>query len=1049
MIQMEDVIVAIMVDERPSLHGEALLWDKLKEYLSGQSIVYNNREINGRELDVCVLLENYGILVIETKGWRSDSIAVHGVDQIIIEGYASPQRSPKKQARAYRFALLNKIKEKYNLSPLVFDMVCYPFISKAEYLEKRLDIISEEQLTIFKDDLDQAPKFLAKIQAAYQAVKNCPHTPLTQDLILKLRQDWEPHYTPALNVEKAPAAKPYSVLSIFPRPLDSAAAQKIVNSYFQGTKQTVFVSDTESFTTLIHTFDRSFLEHNMQPLGNQLAVGYDKPLSCDSSSFSAFCIEIELCPKLRSICTEETIIVEGALQENQVSLLKQLSEITPFNFEQYQVEHASPERNVLVEAGAGTGKTYSMVSRVAFLCNKGEHAISNVAEEIGMVTFTNDAAHNMKVRLKQMFTNYYVLTGNPRFLKFVEDTDRAHISTIHSFALDLLRKESLYTGLGIDFRITSNAYLRNQIYDIRISEFLEKKEADDPNFANSIPVPVYDLKRKAIALADRLLAKSIDLDKISRSDLGVSIENNIPCFSEIIEHVIIPSEHEYFERLHQINHLDLKESLIRLNQVLHQRTSKFHDLRLQYLFIDEFQDTDDVQIEAFQLLQKAIDTHCFFFVVGDLKQSIYRFRGAKLSAFEKLKSGCLYDWEYYHLSLNYRTDARLLDLFDNIFSSMGSKNYLPYSAEDRLKSRVNTGMNDDELLKAIPCHAKDEGVFLNTFVNVLSAEREKLAELMQQKALKDIKLSGADRTIAILVRSNWQVDKLVDAAKKKGFHIDTKTGGDLFQLPSTIDLYKLVCALVNSSNPLNLVSFIESNYTDLKLDYHLYHGLEFADVLCDLRRILDLFFMNKMEMTWQQIIAMAYAEPALVVLKHLYDALEPWKNLGDSNHSQRHYMANYDYLLERIIKYARADSLTLSQIAEYLRINIVTGKKQLSRNDSLDNGGIKMICTTVHKSKGLEYGTVILPYTDEEIDNIRRIKIDANYMQSGLAYTVQFDNKIRETNSHYRFDDEITEQISEESRILYVALTRAIRSCVWIKNLDRQPNTSWSTLLEG
>ena len=202
-------------------------------------------------------------------------------------------------------------------------------------------------------------------------------------------------------------------------------------------------------------------------------------------------------------------------------------------------------------------------------------------------------------------------------------------------------------------------------------------------------------------------------------------------------------------------------------------------------------------------------------------------------------------------------------------------------------------------------------------------------------------------------------------------------------------------------------------------------------------------------MTWQRIIAMAYAEPALVVLKHLYDALQPWKNFGDSNQGQRHYMANYDYLLERIIKYTRADSLTLSQIAEYLRINIVTGQKQLSRNDNCDDGGIKMICTTVHKSKGLEYGTVILPYTDEEIDNICKIKIDANYMQSGLAYTVQFDNKIRETNSHYYFEDEITEQISEESRILYVALTRAIRSCVWIKNLDRQPNISWSTLLEG
>ena len=160
-------------------------------------------------------------------------------------------------------------------------------------------------------------------------------------------------------------------------------------------------------------------------------------------------------------------------------------------------------------------------------------------------------------------------------------------------------------------------------------------------------------------------------------------------------------------------------------------------------------------------------------------------------------------------------------------------------------------------------------------------------------------------------------------------------------------------------------------------------------------------------------------------------------------------MVNYDYLLERIITYARVDSLTLSQVLEFLRINIITGQEQLSRNDDVDDSGIRMICTTVHKSKGLEYGTVILPYTDEEIDNPRKIKIDANYMNSNLSYTVLFENKIRETNSNYDFTEEIDEQIAEESRILYVALTRAIHSCVWIKNLDSQPRVSWSTLLEA
>ena len=57
-------------------------------------------------------------------------------------------------------------------------------------------------------------------------------------------------------------------------------------------------------------------------------------------------------------------------------------------------------------------------------------------------------------------------------------------------------------------------------------------------------------------------------------------------------------------------------------------------------------------------------------------------------------------------------------------------------------------------------------------------------------------------------------------------------------------------------------------------------------------------------------------------------------------------------------------------------------------------------------------------------------------------------NKIREKNTNYDVFSEKLEQISEESRILYVALTRAIRNCVWIKNLDSDSNISWETLLE-
>lgn len=137
--------MAKMIDQKPSYHGEAKVWDSLSTYLPNNIVVYNNREINGREFDYCLFIENIGVLIIEVKGWLKDKINVLGVDNIVVEGYDKPQRSPKKQARAYRFALLNKIADKYNVSPLIFDMVCYPFISKAEYLAAHLDIVSEEQ----------------------------------------------------------------------------------------------------------------------------------------------------------------------------------------------------------------------------------------------------------------------------------------------------------------------------------------------------------------------------------------------------------------------------------------------------------------------------------------------------------------------------------------------------------------------------------------------------------------------------------------------------------------------------------------------------------------------------------------------------------------------------------------------------------------------------------------------------------------------------------------------------------------------------------------
>lgn len=205
--------MAKMIDEKPSFKGEGKVWDKLNEYLPSDMVVYNQREINGREYDFCVMAENLGIVVIEVKEWLAEKIIVNGVDNIDVEGYERPQTSPKKQARVYRFAILNKISEKYNVSPLVLDMVCYPFISKAEYESSRLDIISEEQYTIFKEDLEDRERLNNKIINVFQVNSVIPHSDFSYDLMFRIRRSLEPDIKE--NVEDGKVL-PYSKLYIIP-----------------------------------------------------------------------------------------------------------------------------------------------------------------------------------------------------------------------------------------------------------------------------------------------------------------------------------------------------------------------------------------------------------------------------------------------------------------------------------------------------------------------------------------------------------------------------------------------------------------------------------------------------------------------------------------------------------------------------------------------------------------------------------------------------------------------------------------------------------------
>lgn len=104
--------------------------------------------------------------------------------------------------------------------------------------------------------------------------------------------------------------------------------------------------------------------------------------------------------------------------------------------------------------------------------------------------------------------------------------------------------------------------------------------------------------------------------------------------------------------------------------------------------------SDDVQIELFKSIQKKIGKQCTFFIVGDLKQSIYRFRGATISAFDLMKKSTLNGWNEYFLNKNYRTDQKLLNKLNIVFSNLDDQNLLKYDAKDQLYSDICDEIRD-------------------------------------------------------------------------------------------------------------------------------------------------------------------------------------------------------------------------------------------------------------------------------------------------------------------------------------------------------------------
>lgn len=1033
-----------MIDKLPQYIGEQEVWKSFSDNLPQHWVVYNTRSVNGREFDFCVMAPDLGLFIVEVKGWFPDGILTV-VDQntIILAGEEEPKGSPRGQARGYRFDLLNKIKRELGMNPLVMSLVCYPRISQTEYFEKGLNIVSETNETIFSDDLSDSNKLFQKFTTRYDVDKGAKHDDLSQKSFAILRHYFEPNFD--LKDEEEILNPGYSRLRVIKEAISEETSKDIVDEYCKGIKEIVFVNSNDSLSTLVQEIGKSFSSLNIYPEHNNLLVGNNQIQDVTGkTTYSIFNFSIFVVQDLSCI-TENILIEDGECSDSQRESLVLLSDCTEFNFQQFEIEHAPCDHNILITAGAGTGKTYSMVSRIAYLCNKKVDSMVDIVNDLAMITFTNDAADNMKKRVKQMFTNYFVLTSNEKYLNLIEKMNQVQISTIHKMAFSLLQQDCLRMGLGYDSQISNENYQRRLLYHNYLNDYLAIKCEDNPDFLQQLFLPTYEIEDLLIEFSTKLYDKSFDIKDMSEDIIGDS-PDAFPYFNEMLFEVAKKAEIDYSEYLTENNLLGLKQCMIQLHELVTSGMLQKHSHKYKYVFVDEFQDTDDIQIETITDLQKFFGNQCHLFIVGDLKQSIYRFRGASLSAFDKISNTSgIGNWRYYSLNRNYRSDSELLDSFHEVFQGVGEKGLLPYDEiKDRLNSHLTKRIGDGDKLLKVETHSRDSEAF---YEDLFSNIRTQAVSI--RKEMESTTLSKEERTIAILVRYNYQISNIIkkaEASPNIGFSIRTTDGGDLYRLDSTHDLYKLVMAVVNPYNKVYLANLIKSNYVSLHINLSQLSGCSSEAKTEELIKILDEYFELHTGKNWRQIVTDFSSRPVLVVLREIYDSTKPWIHYKNES-KQLSYRENYNLIIERLTRKFTNDYITVNKICDSLRINITTYQEESSRND-IEEDDIDIICTTIHKSKGLEYGTVILPFTNENIANINVGSLTVNIINGKITYSLSVGNS---SDWSHGFDEqtEITEKMSEEMRILYVAMTRAIGKFIWFKDLDNEQHESWGNYLGG
>ena len=599
----------------------------------------------------------------------------------------------------------------------------------------------------------------------------------------------------------------------------------------------------------------------------------------------------------------------------------------------------------LVIAGAGSGKTRVLTYKIAYLLSQGMKPWSIMA-----LTFTNKAAREMKERIGK-------LVGD-------DLAQHLYMGTFHSIFSRILRAEAEHIGFNNNFTIYDESDSRSLLKAI-----IKEMGLDDKAYK---PAAVH--ARISMAKNNLVTAEAYDSDP-------AILEQNKRAKMPAIGKIYVA----YVQRCRQANAMDFDDLLMLTFQLFrdHEEIRQKYAGRFDYILVDEYQDTNHVQMSIVMQLCKEKLRVC---AVGDDSQSIYSFRGANIDNilnYQKQLPGT----QLFKLEQNYRSTQTIVE----------AANSLIHHNRNQIQKEVFSKNDKGEKIQYKPAYSDKEEALI-------------VAKNIQRIKRQDD--CGYDH-FAILYRTNAQSRSFEEEFRKQGIPYRIYGGLSFYQRKEIKDIIAYFRLVANPDDEEAFKRII--NYPA--------RGIGATTVM----KIADCAHQNQVSF-WEVIGNVEHY--GLNVNKGTQTKLENFRLLISSFIDRSHTLDVYELgdaiiresrISEDIMSGKNADDLARQEnLEEFLSgmQTFVAGRQEEGRMDEAyltdylqdvalltdaDSEGEKdeprVSLMTVHAAKGLEFATVFV------------VGLEENIFPSPLAAI-----SVRE--------------LEEERRLLYVAITRAEKHCI-------------------